>query len=425
MDEPKIVKLFAGKEVGFEEAVGKPVQDTKRLGLPKFAIVTSYDAKSKIVEYYGLPGFRKSVYYLGPGARCKVLTGKKGREMMEGFAQFKAIEPIRNKVTVMPISLGADPEIFVTKGSEVIPAWTFLGAKSRVSNGIDAYWDGFQAEFTCSHNTCIAYVLDNIRKGMLEVYNRLPTGSQLSIDSVVRVDTDTLEKAEDKYVQFGCMPSKNAYGIKGEETDARRLPIRFAGGHIHFGIAKKADYTDTVKMLDRVLGLPSVLLFQNMDQPVRRQFYGLPGEYREPPHGLEYRTLSNAWLCHPAIANLTLEIARCGLTAGLSGILEYWKGEDKQVVDIIQNGDTEGAWAMLQANKTLWMDIMSVRGALTKPAVSEFVFNSLPKGVEGLITSPKDIARNWYLKGGWTEHSENPDVHLAKTLPIWKSGKKV
>jgi len=28
----------------------------------------------------------------------------------------------------------------------------------------------------------------------------------------------------------------------------------------------------------------------------RRRYYGLPGEYRLPKHGLEYRTLSNFWL---------------------------------------------------------------------------------------------------------------------------------
>jgi len=58
---------------------------------------------------------------------------------------------------------------------------------------------------------------------------------------------------------------------------------------------------------------------QNLDEPVRREYYGLAGEYRLPPHGLEYRSLSCAWIFHPKAAATILDLARRVVVYATSG----------------------------------------------------------------------------------------------------------
>ena len=66
---------------------------------------------------------------------------------------------------------------------------------------------------------------------------------------------------------------------------------RFAGGHVHLAYDKNLVPTHyLIALLDKELKGSDV-------KDVRRDaFYGQPGAYREKSYGVEYRSLSNAWM---------------------------------------------------------------------------------------------------------------------------------
>src|ERR1019366_5440055 len=94
-----------------------------------------------------------------------------------------------------------------------------------------------------------------------------------------------------------------------------------------------------VKAMDAIAGVACVALFAKYDNPIRRQYYGLPGEYRLPKHGLEYRALSNAWLIHPLIMNLVIDFARKAAIMGKEGLFSKWKATEQETIDCITNCD--------------------------------------------------------------------------------------
>jgi hypothetical protein len=217
------------------------------------------------------------------------------------------------------IVIGADPEIFVEHSDgKLFPAFEFLPSKLeplKTSEGQSVYWDGFQAEFTVKPSANLSEVIHSIKSGLATVLTAArakDTTARLSTKTVFETPIDYLKGFAPEYREFGCMPSYNVYELKADNHDGDKCPFRFAGGHIHFGCGtlSKEQISNTVKRLDYILALNCVALFKNYDQAIRRKFYGLPGEFRLPDHGLEYRTLSNAWLFHPKIAAIVLETAQ-------------------------------------------------------------------------------------------------------------------
>ena len=68
-----------------------------------------------------------------------------------------------------------------------------------------------------------------------------------------------------------------------------------------------------IPMMDLIIGIASVLLDRDPNAKIRRQVYGRAGDYRTPPHGLEYRTLSNFWIKSYPLTSLMLGLARFAL----------------------------------------------------------------------------------------------------------------
>ncbi len=293
----------------------------------------------------------------------------------------------RNKEIV----LGADPEIFVENEGNVFPAFEFLPSKyepAKTEEGQNAYWDGFQAEFNIKASSSIAECLRSIRFGLKKVLKsaqKRNPDAKLSTKTVVDIPLELLRDLPTHLTAFGCMPSYNVYDIAGKGAEGHTVPHRFAGGHIHFGIGEQSpnDVKRIVKALDAILGVACVSLFENLDNPVRRQYYGLAGEYRLPPHGLEYRSLSDAWLFSPKVAAMVLDLARKIVEYTLSD-KNTWKATDEEVVETILLSDVTKAREILKRNEHLFKEIG---------------FNSdidLFKPIETSVNMD-DIAKNWKL----------------------------
>lgn len=336
------------------------------------------------------------------------------------YRKVSGIRLLRNRRTPIESrlspTLGADPEIFVKdKDGNVMPAWTFLPAK-RINGRY--FWDGWQAEFrTQSTGTCLAYFVDHIRHDLttLNVYilNNLPPGARLVMDSVVPVDTKGVSA---EHVALGCAPSFNAYGeppLAG--LNPRQIPFRFAGGHIHFGLSKSCFVENwvepVVKGMDRIVGLSAVCLARNMDNPIRRKFYGRAGEYRLPTHGLEYRVLSNFWLCAPEITHITFELARMGVTLGVTNQNWLFAGSDADVQTAINETDPDAAYALLRRNERLLKRLFKGTNigdySQTSDITFEMYWEALRGGVGAVIRDPNDLSGNWLFREDWVEHSNN------------------
>lgn len=383
--------------------------------------------------------------------KFNVLKGTKGEELIKEWEKAR-IEKLGTFGRRLSCTVGCDPEIFaVDPQGEVVPAWMYLPDKANPRHFKSdnhktgtAYWDGFQAEFTTQGiDTCLLWMSDNVQAGIKAVYDAAKAiGAKLTIDNVLPVNPDYLQTESLEHVQFGCAPSYNAYGLQGNIQDGRDVPYRFAGGHLHFGVGHLPTEPDArqkviekhVKALDMILGVASVSLIGELDNPIRRQFYGLPGEYRMPKHGFEYRVLSNAWLCHPLAMNMVYDLARavCGLAE--EDMLVGWKSDEGEMKEILINNDIPKAREVLDRNSLMFKQICKVITGTyyTKDEHLDKAFDVWRNGLSTVVKDMRDLVGNWNLEpntpdmvqpGRWILHGDGKGKNWHKAYPHFAAGK--
>lgn len=298
------------------------------------------------------------------------------------LAEAKKADPIANYYTG-GVTTGADPEIFVVdKNGIIIPAFSFLppmkeglrlekeGYKYRYTNHIPIiYNDGFQAEFNVLPYSCHSSVVDDIQTQMKRVLveaRKAHKGAKLCCASTIDIPEHFLAQASEEHVRLGCAPSCNAYGLLGKPiVNGRELPLRWAGWHIHMGVyggVEKGAAAHAAKSCDLFAGIASVALFGHLERKDRRPYYGMPGEYRLPKHGFEYRTISGMAGYHPVWVQLLMDITRWAFNIGVSGVyLGHAKFKEEEVVDAIMQSDVEAARGIIKDNKKLWSAFLNHR----------------------------------------------------------------
>lgn len=434
--EPIFVKPINTKLPTIKDRYGYAIAHGKDLKPENVIVTSAYDyGLYAIINYTTSKGSQKSDYFSLDFEFSRLL--KEDAEYTEMVA---AAEAVKLKLLHLELGhnfmIGSDPEIFVEEAGRLIPAFLFLPSKDKPAytadtagfnghGGMPMYWDGFQAEFTTQAQHCLGYHGDSIAAGMKGVYKaakkRFPN-SQLSIRSVFHIEPEILSAAAEEHVAFGCMPSINAYGLKVKMPPARQVPFRSAGGHIHFGIGKgqQKDADKIVRALDAILGVACVSLFAEFDDPARRKLYGLPGEYRLPPHGLEYRPLSNAWLSHPMIMNLVIDLSRKCVVFGQKDFMPYWNATEEETLDCIIRCDVEAAQKILLRNKEVFKQLLKASyfeddddydyddpGKTPKKKKSEMdiLFDVFMNGIGSAVNDPTDLTANWCLESGWKRHA--------------------
>ena len=314
------------------------------------------------------------------------------------------------------LTFGADPEMFVMAGEELIPAFNFLPPNTGRQL---LYWDGFQAEWKyLQPHYCQNNLIEETRDRLMLLADKVklfnPQG-RLTLKNVVKIPVETLQTAQHAHVELGCQPSFNAYNLAGMKVpNARQLKFRFAGGHMHFGTWKrtKPNYEKIIKTLDMILGVWAVGVAQNWDDPVRRKFYGLPGEYRAPNYatgyGVEYRTLSNWWLASPRIMQLTWDIGRTCVQFARSRYWKLWAGDEKETIHTIQSCDVDQARRIIWRNRGLFTWLLKQTYPAAEEACIERVFALCNVGLEAVVPYPEDFAGNWHFQDDWI-----PDAKVA------------
>lgn len=205
----------------------------------------------------------------------------------------------------MQVLIGADPEVFVRSGGVFTSAHVLgCGSKSepqRTNNG-SIQVDGLALEFNTIPTDDSKVFVKNVR-ALLEDLNvvakRKFPDAEIVADPVAEFGLDYIQKLPPEARELGCDPDFNAYTGEPNPRPNGMVSFRTGSGHVHFGFGEFSRDEATehgnalAKELDYYLGLPS--LSWDKDQK-RRELYGLAGTFRPKRYGVEYRTLSNAWL---------------------------------------------------------------------------------------------------------------------------------
>jgi hypothetical protein len=400
----------------------------------KIKVVHHHDVHSELC-LINTQGIQSTKYFYH---NEEVLLAEEPENFEQCIKEYEKFERVRG-LYKKGVCLGADPEMFVVdKKNEVIPSFEFL--KSKQENELTLkpqdcikssvfvtpqtiFWDGFQAEFNVCSSGCLAWVCDSTFVGLktlqqkARAYNK---DARLTIQSTLQVSPLVLQDAKKEHIEFGCMPSFNIYGMEGIKKDGRQVPYRSAGGHIHFGLGDREKKNKElieryVKTLDKILGVACVSLFANYDKPERRKMYGLAGEYRLPKHGLEYRTLSSAWLASPLIMNMVFELARMTLSVVDGGLENLWNSTEEETIKCINTCDVDLAREILARNKAFFISMQyAITGGRHDDELPLNLYKIFMLGLDSILENPDDIEKNWGLNGRFTAHCEGDGMTIGK-----------
>jgi Phage phiEco32-like COOH.NH2 ligase-type 2 len=219
----------------------------------------------------------------------------------------------------MQFLIGCDPEVFVKKDGFFKSAFNLIpGTKKephKVRRGA-VQVDGMALEFNIDPAASEDEFVINVNEVFHQLALMVPD-YEIATVPVAYFGEEYLKQQPKEALELGCDPDYNAWdGHPNKRPDAAR-PIRTASGHIHIGWCEKEEGMEHVqnaqqaaRQMDYFLGLPS--LFWDDDQE-RRSMYGRAGCHRVKPYGVEYRTLSNAWLNKEYLMRLVYRNAQEGM----------------------------------------------------------------------------------------------------------------
>lgn len=404
------------KKVRIAEANNKCVQLTTKT---KGFIYNVYDYDDAVsFQLLKFPSGKRVAKQVTANYQVGMLFEEEMEEILNKFG-----DRIIQQVPHSGCSLGTDPEVFVVDEKDtIIPAFEFLPDKSksipmsfRYGGGIP-FWDGFQAEFTTDisrslNASCLAFTIDDVRNGLREVLRaakKYNPKARLTWRSVLDIPNHIMDKADPIHRELGCMPSKNVYPhIKPIQVDSpSALPFRFAGCHLHFGFpsSDKEATERIVKTIDAIWGVTSVSLLRGMEDKRRRAFYGRAGEYRDPEHGVEYRTTSSAVLAHPVLLHMAFDIARAAAYIAQHGLSNIWRADEDDIIRCINEYDVSKAELIIRENKTTLIGILE----------HIYPHNMVPKLLDmiigGALSYPhfrglKNMSAAWKLDTYWSSHA--------------------
>ena len=255
----------------------------------------------------------------------------------------------------MNILVGCDPEVFVKQGGAFKSAWGLIkGDKKRpqkVERGA-VQVDGMALEF----NIDPASTEDEFSMNVQSVFDQLKAmvpDYEVVATPVAHFDQAYMKLQPSEALELGCDPDYNAWtGLANNKPNADR-PMRTASGHVHIGWTDGEDIRNAVhqemgkaagKQMDFFLGLPS--LFYDADTE-RREMYGKGGCIRYKQYGVEYRTLSNAWLKNDKLMKWVFRNTQAGMRQLIAGNALFNKYGDIQ--KIINTSDLKEAKKIVQA----------------------------------------------------------------------------
>lgn len=255
----------------------------------------------------------------------------------------------------MQILVGCDPEVFVRKNGVFQSAFGLIkGDKKnpqKVPKGA-VQVDGMALEFNIDPAASEDEFCINVTEVLAHMTRMVP-GYDVVACPVADFDPAYLKAQPKEALELGCDPDYNAWsGLANPRPDGDR-PMRTAAGHVHIGWSAKENTEDgnhisrcqmAARQMDFFLGLPS--LFYDNDTR-RRGMYGKAGACRFKPYGVEYRTLSNAWLNRRELMALIYRNTQKGMERLLNG--EDLSSKYGDIQEIINTSNKKEAKAIIKA----------------------------------------------------------------------------
>tara|TARA_B100000929_G_C15511743_1_gene421159 strand:- start:36395 stop:37210 length:816 start_codon:yes stop_codon:yes gene_type:complete len=250
--------------------------------------------------------------------------------------------------------VGCDPELFLRKDDSFVSAYGLIpGTKAdphRVRSGA-VQVDGMAVEFNIEPATTLRGFKSRI-KAVRRQLEAMLEGYELVSSPIAHFDEAYMRSQPEEALELGCDPDYNAYTGEANERPNGNVSFRTAGGHVHIGWTTDApldhpDHVEACRMLTReldfYLGVPS--LFWDTEDG-RRAMYGKAGAFRSKSYGVEYRSLSNAWLADDDIMGFVFKQTQKAFKNLVDGHSLYNKSSNaaKTAVD---NNDRELAQAIL------------------------------------------------------------------------------
>ena len=224
----------------------------------------------------------------------------------------------------MNIKLGCDPEAFLKKDNKLVSAYGLIpGSKEqphKVKNGM-VQVDGMAVEFGIDPASTEEEWGYNIESVLQQMQEMIPQ-HELALTPTAEFGKEYIDLQPDEAKMLGCEPDYCAYKAGENSMPDGSMGIRTAGGHVHIGWTDKPNANhgtqavELVKQLDFYLGLPSLLFDKDMK---RRSMYGQAGAYRVKDYGVEYRSLSNAWLTSKQLISLIYTNTKGAVSSLLRG----------------------------------------------------------------------------------------------------------
>lgn len=252
------------------------------------------------------------------------------------------------------ILVGCDPEVFVKRNGVFESAHGLIkGDKKnpqKVPNGA-VQVDGMALEFNIDPASSEDEFVFNVQDVLAQMKRMVPQYEVVAVP-VADFDMAYLKAQPPEALELGCEPDFNAWnGLANPRPDGDR-PMRTASGHVHIGWTNGQELSGqhlnqcnmVSRQLDFYLGLPSLMYD---DDVRRREMYGRAGANRPKPYGVEYRTLSNAWLRNEKLIAWVYRATQAGVLAIMQGIDLAAKYGDIQ--QIINTSDVKAAKKIIKA----------------------------------------------------------------------------
>lgn len=245
----------------------------------------------------------------------------------------------------MKVTVGADPEVFLGKNGVFVSAHNLVpGTKAEPHHIFKGavQVDGMAAEFNidpAENEDEFMFNLDVVLGQLKEIVPDYDFLQQASVS----FNEEFMAEIPFYALELGCEPDYNAYtGEVNTKPDGKTLK-RTAGGHIHIGGFESdnpfesfhySQMRNIIRALDQTVGVAS-LIWDKDDE--RRSLYGQAGAFRPKTYGVEYRTLSNAWIFSKPLQKYVFRTVQSAVNHVINGTWKTFYGAE----NIINHSDRE------------------------------------------------------------------------------------
>lgn len=247
------------------------------------------------------------------------------------------------KIHGVEITVGADPEIFVGRKGQFFSAHGLVPGDKRQPFAVEkgaVQVDGMALEFNIDPASSYEEFQANLDIVQGQLKGMIGDAEFLDVASVI-FSEEFLKEVPYENVRLGCEPDYNGYTVRPNHPPSEASLMRTAGGHVHVGgffpqreerRKHMQDMAKLTRIMDEEVGVYSVL-WDNDDK--RREMYGKGGCYRPKPYGMEYRSMSNAWIFKPELVKFVFDSTMSAVKRFLEG--GDVAGEDAR--NIMNNSD--------------------------------------------------------------------------------------